>query len=116
MIYPVKIDIEIQKKELNQISEKLSSINTDLAYLSNLKNDLVYNIDFLKTPEINVILEEYKRSIKELDKVREIIGNINKKQAELKSQLNLKFQEYMDSIDSVKNYTNNIIEFKRKTC
>jgi len=59
--------------DINVIEMDLNSISKDMVTLTSIKEELEYNIDFLKKEGVIAVASEYKKSLVQLDKVNKKI-------------------------------------------
>jgi hypothetical protein len=108
-----------QGREVSKLYERLSYLDTNLYKLDKLKSDLQYNINFLKSSNINIILTEYYKSINELRQVTKIINEINKIQNNIELELSGKLKDHITNLSNFISYKkqalsgNNVIKFRR---
>lgn len=87
---------------LSILEDDLSFVEEKLSFLTKVEEDLIYNIDFLRKPEIISVMSEYHKSITELKVIRkEIIKNRNLKiKIQKDIEKNMKsYDYYMDKLE-----------------
>jgi hypothetical protein len=80
--------------ELNIMEQDLLSYNEDIAYMSKLIDTLIDNITLLKKPEIITVASEYRKSIIELDFVRQKLEKITSVRNKIANRLDKLQREY----------------------
>lgn len=94
-ITEIKSAIVGVEMSLGVLRDDLEFVKGRLSFLNKIEEDLVYNINFLKRPDITSVIGEYKRSIVELNSVREEIST----QSNLKNKLIKKIDKATENLN-----------------
>lgn len=79
---------------LSLLEQDLDSVDKELTYLKQVKEDLLYNIKLHKSGSVITIAREYKRSIDELKMVRDEIVKYKNHRNILKKKMDDKLNAY----------------------
>ena len=120
------LSIELELETLNQ---DLQAIDEDLFYLNAIKNELIFNINYLRGNNIIVLMREYCRSIVQLKEIKDKTINAQNSLNQMKEKVEIKDKErnlYIKKLGlrlysiggseviQLSKKNSNIISFKRK--
>ncbi len=102
-------------RESEIINVELDAIRGDLLVLIATERDLIYNIKLLKQKNITVIISEYKKSVEQLKKIKELITELKNEEVNLEFKLKTKINNdnYNTMYDKSESQCK-ILKFKRK--
>jgi predicted phage-related endonuclease len=99
------------------ISKTLIAIEQDLMHLGSVQEDLLYNINFLKQENIVTIISEYKKTIEQLKRIKQLIIEIKNMKLALQEKLDKEFKNneynYLN-VEFKEPIKSNIIKFRRR--
>lgn len=93
---------------LNLLEEDLDVVDKNLIYLSRMRDDLIYNINLHRSGEVVTVIKEYRRSIDELEIVKEEIIKYENHRKMLKSKMEKKMKAYDFYLDEYKKAYNEL--------
>jgi hypothetical protein len=79
---------------LHLVQEDMSELSLNLISLNKLQKDLMYNLDFHKKGGITTSIGEYKKSVKDLEKVRIEMQKIVNMEKNLEDKLKKLIKEH----------------------
>lgn len=87
MLVGIEMDLKLLKSDL-------IAFNNDIFLLKELKNELEYNIDFLKKPKIISKITEYKKSVDQLEKVNKKLIKVTRSKKDVMDKILKKHESY----------------------
>lgn len=107
--------------DLKLLDDDLDTVTKHITYLKRLENDLIYNINLHRSDQVISVVTEYKKSLNELDLVRQEMSKQKSKIAVIKNRIDRKmkaYDYYMQQFDQEFNRLNSepvILLFRRNS-
>ena len=104
---------------LKLLEDDIENVQSNIAYLKNIKKDLEYNINLHRSDKVITVVEGYRKSLEELKSIKKEIEKFENSEKTLKLKMEQKlktydyyFEEYVKEIESLKKEAK-ILLFKR---
>lgn len=104
---------------LKLLEDDIENVQSNIAYLKNIKKDLEYNINLHRSDKVITVVEGYRKSLEELKSIKKEIEKFENSEKKLKLKMEQKlktydyyFEEYVKEIESLKKEAK-ILLFKR---
>ncbi len=101
-------------QELNGLGYKLRKLENTIKYLNLLQKELSYNLGFLKKKSVIAVIEGYKESLKDLNRILKKRKEFEKDKEKIKNLIKEKISLSNQMIAELEKDQKKILPFKRK--